>query len=285
MTKLVANLLIVFELLIFCVSCDIQKSNLDQKENHLKAPIAGASLKPEKHQTDEAFDHTIIEEKKMERAKKMEQVKIEQEKTQWAQQKIVYLTFDDGPTKYTPQILDILKQNNIKGTFFLVGNYIKGKEVIVKRIKDEGDFIGLHSMTHDEKLLFLSPESYINEYKQEQLLLESLGVQTNLSRTPYGSKPLLTQPYRDQIFNAHLKLWDWTIDSDDWRYENHINLIIDNVSRQIRRQHEVVLLHDHVNTVKALPGIIKLFKDRGYTFQPYQPDIDFMVNFWNDPRL
>ncbi|MDQ0201682.1 polysaccharide deacetylase family protein [Neobacillus ginsengisoli] len=274
MVKTIWFVLLGIVTLIFSSSFDLQKTN-PQQSHHLviNDPI-----------------NEIVQQKQFFITQKLQALNtkkkiIEQEKTQWGQQKIVYLTFDDGPTKYTPQILDILKQNDIKATFFLVGNYINGKETTVKRIKDDGDGIGLHSMTHNEKLLFLSPESYINEYKQEQSLLQSLGVQTNISRTPYGSKPLLTQPYRDQIFYAHMKLWDWTIDSNDWRYKDQTNLIINQVSSQIKRQHEVVLMHDHGYTVKSLPGIIKLFKDRGYTFQAYNPDMDFMVNFWNDTRL
>ncbi|MDQ0199399.1 polysaccharide deacetylase family protein [Neobacillus ginsengisoli] len=274
MVKTICFVLLGIVSLIFSSSFDIQKTN----PQHPHHPLINDPIK-EIVQQEQLF---IAKKSKAQDTKKKI---IEQEKAQWSQQKIVYLTFDDGPTKYTPQILDILKQNDIKATFFLVGNYIKGKETTVKRIKDDGDVIGLHSMTHNEKLLFLSPESYINEYKQEQSLLQSLGVQTNISRTPYGSKPLLTQPYRDQIFYAHMKLWDWTIDSNDWRYKDHTNLIINQVSSQIKRQHEVVLMHDHGYTVKSLPGIIKLFKDRGYIFQTYNPDLDYMVNFWKDTRL
>jgi Polysaccharide deacetylase len=153
MVKTIWFVLLGIVSLIFSSSFDIQKTN-PQNYHH---PLKNHPIKE------------IVQQKQLFNAQKLQSLDtkkkiIEQEKAQWAQQKIVYLTFDDGPTKYTPQILDILKQNDIKATFFLVGNYIKGKETTVKRIKDDGDEIGLHSMTHNEKFLFLSPES-INKNK------------------------------------------------------------------------------------------------------------------------
>lgn len=222
---------------------------------------------------------------KAEALAKQKEAAILKEQQQFAQQKVVFLTFDDGPTPYTNQILDILKANHIHGTFFIVGNNIKGHEDVLKRIVDEGNAVGLHSMTHKTSILFSSPTAYINEFTEEQKLLASIGINTSISRTPYGSMPYLKQPYRDLVANAHLKLWDWTIDSNDWRYKSNIALTISSVEKQIRRQHEVVLMHDHQYTTNDLPAIIKLFKDRGYVFEAYNPDLNFSVNFWKDTRL
>jgi peptidoglycan/xylan/chitin deacetylase (PgdA/CDA1 family) len=207
------------------------------------------------------------------------------EREQFANQKVVFLTFDDGPSPYTTQFLDVLKANNVHGTFFVVGNQFKGKEAVLKRILAEGNAIGLHSMTHNPKTLFANPNAYIQEFEQEQQLLSSMGIKTSITRSPYGSKPYLTAPFRDKIAAAQLKLWDWTIDSNDWRYKDKTNLIVNEVASQIKRQHEVVLMHDHKDTLKALPAIIQLFKDRGYTFEAYNPDLDYQVNFWKDTRL
>ncbi|MBM7653545.1 polysaccharide deacetylase family protein [Neobacillus cucumis] len=210
---------------------------------------------------------------------------IQKEREEFAKQKVVFLTFDDGPSPYTSQLLNILKANNIHATFFIIGNRIKGKEAVLKRIVNEGDVIGLHSMTHNPRSLFASPNAYIQEFEQEQQLLSTLGIHTSISRSPYGSKPYLTMPFRDKVAADHLKLWDWTIDSNDWRYNDNTNLIINEVASEIKRQHEVVLMHDHKDTLKALPAIIELFKDRGYTFEAYNPDLNYSVNFWKDTRL
>lgn len=81
---------------------------------------------------------------------------------------MVYLTFDDGPNQYTPKLLDVLKRYDVKATFFILGKKIKGNEAILQRIVDEGHTIGLHSMTHDKKTFYRSPQTAVNEMKQVQ---------------------------------------------------------------------------------------------------------------------
>lgn len=66
-------------------------------------------------------------------------------------EKIIYLTFDDGPSVMTDKVLDVLKENDVKATFFIIGNKIKGQEAVVKRIYTEGHSIGLHTYTHTYK--------------------------------------------------------------------------------------------------------------------------------------
>lgn len=78
-------------------------------------------------------------------------------------EKVIYLTFDDGPSSITYKVLDILKENNVKATFFLIGNQIKGYENIVNRINEEEYGIGLHTYTHNFKAIYASKKSFIKE--------------------------------------------------------------------------------------------------------------------------
>lgn len=77
--------------------------------------------------------------------------------------KVAYLTFDDGPSKYTPQILDILRENDIKATFFITGWCIDGKEHILKQVADEGHTIALHSYSHDYDKIYASRRAWLDD--------------------------------------------------------------------------------------------------------------------------
>ncbi|WDC83244.1 polysaccharide deacetylase family protein [Caloramator sp. mosi_1] len=84
--------------------------------------------------------------------------------------KTVYLTFDDGPSyKITNQILDVLKQKEVKATFFLIGNKVEERKEVVKRIYYEGHSIGLHSYTHKMKQIYKSEDNFIEEMKKQKM--------------------------------------------------------------------------------------------------------------------
>ncbi|MGM9986734.1 MAG: polysaccharide deacetylase family protein [Bacillaceae bacterium] len=201
------------------------------------------------------------------------------------EKKIVYLTIDDGPTLQTPKFLDVLKRYGVKATFFLIGSNISGNEKVIKRMKREGHYIGLHSMTHDYKKLYSEGE-IIKEMKTEQRLLKRiLGYSPVLFRSPYGSISGMTKALRDEAVNAHLKMWDWTIDSSDWRHQDDPEEILKEIEGQLTNKMEVILIHDRPATLSVLPEIIEMIKKKGYTFEVYREYNHFPLNFWNDPRL
>ncbi|WP_188390137.1 polysaccharide deacetylase family protein [Priestia taiwanensis] len=201
--------------------------------------------------------------------------------------KIAYLTFDDGPNKYTKQILHILQTKQAKGTFFLVGSNIQKHSQIVQEIVSEGHYIGLHSMTHDAKILYNgNANNLLHEMREVQnLVARTAHVDTNLIRVPYGSMPYLKQHYRDDIVLSNYKLWDWTIDTYDWRDKNRPNTIINRVKQQATKPVEVILMHDLHITVAILPTIIDVLQEKGYKLVTYHPAHHIQVNFWKDHRL
>lgn len=202
--------------------------------------------------------------------------------------KVIYLTFDDGPSKYTNQIVDILNQNGIHATFFMIGRQLDGNEKAVKNAAENGNYVGLHSMTHDKKKLYQSGNSakFIKEFKQEQALIKKItGTTPWLIRAPYGSKPEIGEKFRDDIAAAKFKMWDWTVDSKDWSYTGKPDRIIKEVKRQVHRDTEVILMHEKSQTVQALPEIISYLQKKGYSFAVYKPDQHFSVNFAKDQRL
>lgn len=208
---------------------------------------------------------------------------------QWngKEQKVIYLTFDDGPTKLTDSILSILDKYNVPATFFFIGTKVNQYSDQVKAVHEAGHYIGLHSMSHDKKVIYnpQQPHALSEELIQEQNLLESLiGVRPNLVRPPYGSVPGMTLQISDSLVDNGFKVWDWTIDSEDWRNKTTLG-IIDKIKSQTSAPMEVVLVHEKELTVEALSQIIEFFLEKGYEFRAYSPENHFSVNFVKDPRL
>lgn len=202
--------------------------------------------------------------------------------------KVAYLTFDDGPGPYTDKIVEILNQHSIHATFFVIGNQLKGYEDSVKAASESGNYIGLHSMTHNKKNLYESGSSayFIKEFKREQKMVEKItGHSPSLIRAPYGSKPQINKKFRDDIVESGFKMWDWTVDSKDWQHTGKPDKVLKEIKRQVHRDVEVILFHEKKQTVEALPQIIDYLTNKGYAFAVYKPDRHFSVNFANDSRL
>ena len=187
--------------------------------------------------------------------------------------KIAYITIDDGPSKYTSQILDILDSNNVKGTFFMLNNnMILHKEEINRMIK-EGHGVGFHGVSHDIKELYKTETSSLEEFETcNETLYEISGKTSKLIRLPYGSKPYTPQEnYYSLIKNDYL-IWDWTLDTQDWK--SSTDQIVSNILYYGREREEIVILmHEKEQTVKALNDTIKILKERGYTILPITENI------------
>lgn len=190
-------------------------------------------------------------------------------------EKTVYLTFDDGPDpENTLAILRILKENNIKATFFVVGTQVEKYPQTLKNVFDAGHAIGNHSYNHVYRDLYKSPAAYIAQLSQTDEKIKSiLGVRPRISRAPGGSAGSFTKFYWEELkVNGYTEV-GWNISSGD-ASSAKAPQIINNIARQLENKflwsHAIVLMHDgrgHSETVAALPAIIKLFKDRGFEFR------------------
>ena len=193
--------------------------------------------------------------------------------------KVAYLTFDDGPSIYTEELLSVLNEYEIPGIFFVLGNQIESlshSDEILNQIVDEGHYIALHTMTHDKHALYWSEKSPAT-FTQEMLELRDevetrTGHVTNLCRAPYGKKGHFKAAHYKSVEEAGLYCVDWHVDSRDWAKKN-AGQIYDEVVRQVEKfedANEVVLLfHEYQRTVEAMPAVIKYLIDEGYTFEPY----------------
>ncbi len=204
---------------------------------------------------------------------------------------IVYLTFDDGPNAYTSQILDILKKKDTHATFFMIEGNIKHYPEVVKRMVKEENYPALHSVTHDKNKIYANPKNVASEMDKTRKTLQTIsGFDSHLTRVPYGSKPYMKQPYRDDMVKNKFKMWDWTIDTEDWRYGKTPWKIVDKVKSGMqglkgKNKPIVILLHDSKASASVLGEIIDYVRKQGYEPVSYDPGKHEVVNFWGDTRL
>ena len=188
----------------------------------------------------------------------------------------IYLTFDDGPSNNTSKILDILKQEDIKATFFLV-NFNSSYNPVVKRIYDEGHSIGIHSYTHNYKLIYSSVSAYFDDLNKMNDKIKTItGSDTKLLRFPGGSsntissfnKGIMTTLVKE-VTNAGYHYFDWNVDSSDAWSARNSNDVYNNVINNLKNGTNIVLMHDlssNEKTVNVLEKIIKNAKEKGYIF-------------------
>lgn len=191
-------------------------------------------------------------------------------------QKTIYLTFDDGPSNTTTKILDILKEENVKATFFVINANSKYDEVI-KRAYDEGHTIGLHSYSHKYKSIYKSEEAYFDDLNLISNKVKKItGEKSKIIRFPGGSSNTISRISRGLMTKLSIKTkekgyiyFDWNIASSD---TTRISLerIVKNVTKQLGNyQTNIILMHDFKDnnkTVNALKDIIQYGKENGYRF-------------------
>jgi peptidoglycan-N-acetylglucosamine deacetylase len=214
------------------------------------------------------------------------------EKARADQRPKVYLTFDDGPNPGIDAILTILKEKQAKASFFMLEPQMRRYPQYVKKLVADGHYPALHSVTHNRKLLYEGKPSAVAEemLKTQKTLYELTGIQSMLTRAPYGSKPSMVQSFRDELVRHRFKMWDWDIDSLDWKYRTNPQQIIDNVKKGFMREKKenkpiVILFHINNGTIQALPEIIDYIHHQGYQCIAYNPEKHIQTNFWNDHRL
>lgn len=134
----------------------------------------------------------------------------------------------------------------------------------VKRAVKEGHYIGAHSMTHNSDKLYKKGQ-FVPEMKETLALIHNItGTTPKLVRPPYGSAPgLKGEEIRNQIVEAAIKVWDWTIDSNDWKLKDNPTQIIENVKKQTTEEVEVVLMHEKAQHYKLFLKLLNFIKSKG----------------------
>lgn len=194
--------------------------------------------------------------------------------------KVVYLTIDDGPSEYTDEIIKILNKNNVKATFFMINGNMKAYPEQVKNIVENGNTAGFHSVTHDIHKLYVSKTSAKEEFDTNQATFKKITGQTSkVIRLPFGSKPYTPRASYNALVDSGYKLWDWTLDTEDWRSTS--SQIMENVKKYSSGSDNVVLLmHERKQTVEILDEMIKYLKSEGFEILPIKQS-DEARNYWN----
>lgn len=203
--------------------------------------------------------------------------------------KVIYLTFDDGPSIYTDEILDILDKYNIKATFFVT---CSSNTYEYKKILEKNHTIGLHTCSHKYSNIYSSEENYFNDLDTISKLVESnTGYKSKYVRFPGGSsntvsrfnKGIITR-LSNMLKENGYEYYDWNIDSNDAGGANS-EQIYSNVIGALQKNNRdvaMVLMHDtKVATRDALENIIKDALDLGYTFSKisnYTPEVHHIIN-------
>lgn len=195
--------------------------------------------------------------------------------------KIAYLTFDDGPSENTPKILDILKEEGIHATFFII-NPINEEDIkYTKRAFEEGNAIGNHTYDHEFDYIYASKEKFWKSVDKDQELIKSItGKESTLFRFPGGSKNSVAAKMRGKGFVKErikeleargITYFNWNVDSGDGITNRASTAsIYRTVMKQCKgKNRPIILMHDakpKKTTIQALPMIIKSLKEQGYSF-------------------
>lgn len=193
-------------------------------------------------------------------------------------QKVIYLTFDDGPSPNTEKILNILAKYNVKGTFFVTGNDASFRHLITRAAK-EGHTVGLHTYTHQYSI-YSSEEAFFSDLSNVQSMVKQLtGIDSHHIRFAGGSSNTVSRSFNQGIMsrlvkdvqNRGFKYYDWNVSSGDaaGNLVSRDSIVANSTSSSAN--HICLLMHDSrpkTTTVDALPEIIEHYMKLGYAFLP-----------------
>ena len=186
------------------------------------------------------------------------------------EQKVVYITFDDGPTLNTPYILKTLDRYNAKATFFVLEERIVMYPEYIKQIIHSKNAIGLHGISHSEKIYSTETSPFEEMEKTNETLEQFTGKKSRLVRVPFGSSYRLTKNQAQKLWNSGYIIWDWNVDPRDSVGKIIPEKVLANLSRDLKKckSTPVILFHDRKSTANLLPAVLDYLTQEGYTMLP-----------------
>lgn len=198
------------------------------------------------------------------------------------EEKIAYLTFDDGPTqKATDKVLDILKKEDVRATFFVVGKHVKEHPELVKRAYEEGHYIANHGYHHNNSQLYKSANSFISEIQNTDIQIgKAIGVENYCSHVFRFPNGYMSSNYKSKKKEATKLLYEMNYTYIDWNCLNNDSVkkysntqLLNNLKNSSKRKGTlVILMHDtsDVNdTSSILKDSINYLKEQGYEFRNF----------------
>lgn len=220
---------------------------------------------------------------------------LERQEPEEAERKRVYLTFDDGPSIYTGQILDILNANDVKATFFVIARENESYWPYYNRIVDEGHVLGMHSYTHDYNQVYASLDAFEADVSRlSDFLYDRTGEYPTIYRFPGGSSNSVSHvPISECIAYLNeqgITYYDWNaLNGDAVTDELSTDRLIENIMNSVRQNStSIVLMHDmqsRHNTVESLQELIDTLKAEGYEILPIDEDTPLIQHIPYDSQF
>ena len=277
----IRNIMIVICILILVIIFGIVIKELNKKSKYQKVYTSYENQIKQLQGSDDEM-HVSLEESKSKLPQLTEEGKNNLENIYHSDTKRVFLTFDDGPSKtVTPVVLDTLKKENIKATFFLLGSRVELEPELVKREYNEGHYLASHGYSHVYSQIYASPQSVIDEYNRSVTAIRNaIGEQEynpHLFRFPggyWGGKYAEVKKQAKQLLDQNNILHiDWNALTSDAAGAKTTEQFIAELEKTVPKHNSVVvLMHDAGNksaTANALPTIIQYFRDRGFEFENF----------------
>lgn len=189
----------------------------------------------------------------------------------------VYLTFDDGPSQMTPEILKILKEKDVKATFFVIYDDSLYAAEMLKQIVEEGHSLGIHTTCHIYPQIYSSVGAYLNDFEQTAVWIETVtGVKPDIFRFPGGSINAYNISTYQEIIAEMIRrgyvYYDWNVSSGDASNSSSVRTVLEGVLNGVEgKDKSIVLMHDSEEkraTVQALPTMIDRLQLSGHLLLP-----------------
>ena len=283
----IRNIIIAISILVLVIIFGLVIKELNKKSKYQKVYTSYENqIKQLQGGQQEGEEHKTQEQKEAEKKAKLPQLtqegKSNLENIYHSDTKRVFLTFDDGPSEtVTPVVLDTLKKENIKATFFLLGSRVELNPELVKREYNEGHYLASHGYSHVYSQIYASPQSVIDEYNRSVTAIRNaIGEQQynpHLFRFPggyWGGKYAEVKKQAKQLLDENDILHiDWNALTSDAAGAKTTEQFIAELEKTVPKHNSVVvLMHDAGNkqaTANALPTIIKYFRDKGFEFENF----------------
>lgn len=207
--------------------------------------------------------------------------------------KVCYLTFDDGPSARTPEVLKILDRYGVKATFFAAGKDTEQTRQWMRDIVEAGHTIGVHSYTHSYRTIYSSVEAFLDDFAKEyHLIEEATGTAPQIFRFPGGS----INAYNGQIYQEIVSemvrrgfvYFDWNRSNGDAvsKPPSAAALAKNALDRLGKSSRVILLMHDskgHGTTVASLPAVIEGYLNAGYSLEALTPEVKPIVYAYPNP--
>jgi len=291
LTVLIFSLILIYLSAFFISAAIVKKKNEDVAAANISQQLSNkeqkalVSVKEAEDREEIVVNKKFVWEERKQKAQKEARRAAElariQEQERASGGKVVYLTFDDGPSvAVTPRILDTLKKYDVKATFFVIGSLAQENSFLVKRAVSEGHVIANHTYSHnmdkrDGNNIYSSTNAFIEDLtKGEQAIKAVIGeYDSKLIRFPGGSYS--RTEFQKAVVEYGYHYVDWNVDSQDTKQvvvpeERIVNVVMESCAG---KNHVVILMHDapvKTTTADALPRIIEYLKEQGYTFKTLQ---------------